>query len=335
MEDNMKKKIALIMFLTLFCTCFAQSLNVFAAVQGNKYVNDFNSVDNLKDFDAYWVPDMGVSDKETTDKHWKIQDGSVVRINDINTQGATKNMSVLSLKNYVFMNFEATYKFKQGSNPSVNWGWCVFSFRQNTPGSYFVEDGAGAFLGVDGVSYLWGASVGGPYKSTPIAGYAPSTAFDDIKIRVVGKSFTMYVNGNKTFEQTLDSKSLVEGYVSFTSVGTDCKIDQFTITNLDDKGNVIPLFNENAPTSSISTTPSATTTSSTATNSNAATSSVATGSSTASVASSSQAFPNEVGDENKSNNQLPLPFMIIISIVLFIDTCGVAFLIVKSIKGNK
>ena len=322
----MKKKIVLVVFVTLFSICYLQPLNAFAAVQVNKYINDFNSVMDINDFDAYWVPDMGISDKEANNKHWEISDGKLNRINDLNTQGATKNMSVLALKNYVFMNFEATMKFKQGSNPAVNWGWCVIGFRQNTPGSYFIEDGAGAFLGVDGKSYLWGPTIGGPYTSPPIIGYNPANYYD-VKIRVVGKSFKMYVNGNITFEQTLDSKSLIEGYVSITAVGTDCKVDQFTIVNLDENGNEIPLFNENVPVATATTAPTA--------NEAVGTSTKASSDDTAISATSTIAFPNEIADEKVTAPQIPLALMIVFSVVLFIDTCGVAFLIIKSMREKK
>lgn len=216
-----------------------KTLQAVVTVQAyTMYVNDFNSIDDLKDFDAYFLAATNTPEKEDASAHWTVENGVLKRVNDINAEGATSNISSLVLKDYQFQNFEATLTYKDGL---TNWGWTVLGFRQQTPGNFFILDGAGAYIDVAGQGHLWGfASVAGPHDGNKLEGYVQGQAVT-LKVRVVNQSLKLYAGETLLLEKELPEDFNFEGFLSMQVVGNDSSIDRLTVTRLDDSGNPLNL----------------------------------------------------------------------------------------------
>lgn len=202
------------------------------------YVNDFNSMDDLKDFEAYFLAETNSPKKEDVSAHWTVENGVLKRVNDINAAGATSNISSLVLKDYQFKNFEATLTYTDGL---TNWGWTVLGYRQQTPGNFFILDGAGSYIDVAGQAHLWGfASVAGPHDGGKMAGYVQGQPVT-LKVRVVNQNMKIFAGDTLLLEKTLPEDFNYEGFLSLQVVGNDSGIDRLTIVRLDDNGNPLNL----------------------------------------------------------------------------------------------
>lgn len=213
----------------------AGAMSGSAASDPATYHNDMKTIEDLEDkFDPYFLPTTKTPQADLPlTKHWAAKNGMIERINDINEEGATSNIASLVLRGHLFKNFECTYKMKFGDK---NWGWAALGFRQQQPGNFFIEDGAGVYLDMNGDSWLWGFTqeLGNP-KGGRLANFDVNKVYT-VKVRVVNNDLSMTVDGTELLKLTLPENFLYEGYVSLQSVGNNNAFGDFTITKLDDNG---------------------------------------------------------------------------------------------------
>lgn len=217
-----------------------------AASDPATYHNDMKTLEDLEDkFDPYFTQDAVHSRADLPlSGHWKAEDGMIRRINDINKEGATSNIAILVLRGHLFKNFECTYKTVFGDK---NWGWTALGFRQQQPGNFFINDGAGVYLDMNGDTRMWGFM---PELAEKVGGRVAN--FDvnkeyTVKVRLVNQDLSMSVDGTELLKLTLPESFLWEGYVSLQSVGNNNAFGDFTITKLNDSGEPEPFLAVDTP----------------------------------------------------------------------------------------
>lgn len=208
-----------------------------------EYVNEFSSLESLNDFQILYQADPNVAPailEEEASVHWTWDaEAGMVRRKEALAPGVST--AILTLKDYTFKNFEATIKYRDGT---ANWGWVVLCFRHNAPGTYFSQDGMGAYIDVAGQA--WGSGEGGWYLGSTerVPGYVQGQDMT-MTVRVVGQKFQLFYGEDTTaapyIEHDLNEYAADDGYLSIMSAGNDSAIDYLRVKRLDDAGNVIPL----------------------------------------------------------------------------------------------
>lgn len=198
------------------------------------YVQDFSSADAVNaDFDAGYVGALGNSTKSEQvgqeDGHWFIEDGKLVRKNDIDAAAGTWRAALLTYNKQLYTNFELEVDYLQGA--STYW-WAAVIFRQSESKNMF-DDGAGIFVQEGGQMTMWGAiGVGGPYEKSPAIPDYDRNAWHHMKLTVQGNSAKLQIDDQQPVEWTLQEVFYREGFVTLASINNDSQFDNFKITEL-------------------------------------------------------------------------------------------------------
>lgn len=224
----------------------AGALSGSAASDPATYHNDMKTLADLEEeFDPYFLATSTSSRADLPlSNHWAEKDGMIERVNDINAEGATSNIATLVLRGYMLANFECTYKMKFGD---ANWGWAALGFRQQQPGNFFINDGAGVYLDMNGDAWLWGFTpeLGNP-KGGRVENFDVNKVYT-VKVRVMNNDLSMTVDGQEVLKLTLPESFLYEGLVSLQSVGNNNAFSDFTITKLNGAGEPEPFLPVDTP----------------------------------------------------------------------------------------
>jgi len=323
----MKKNISILITVFMVFSVFVVRIK---ADEKTTYLNNFDSMDSLDDFYAHFIPSAGTSTEKTADEHWIIEDGNLIRVNDIREQGGTINISALTLRNMTFTNFDTTIRVKYGS---TNWGWTVLAFRQLWEGNYFLQDGAGVFIQRNGMVTVWGAdTVMGPHEISTVQGF-DDKQWHTMRVRVVGNNCEIFVNDELVTTHTLPDTFYREGYVSLQVVNNDNMIDSFSITKLDLNGDPIPLIDKQPETDSESTdeTPSGTESSNDITDTDSSHEEI-----TDTSSESSGMLPDEFTSDDEENGKMSQAISIISVSFLTLAVLGIfAYFFVKRKAHSK
>ncbi len=233
-----KKVWFVIIAAILSCVWCTGCLLVFAEEDENifpTYEQDFSSVDAVNaDFDAGYVSVQGSATRKETvgqeNGHWFIEDGVLVRKNDIDgNNGGTWRAALLTYNKQQFTNFELEVDYLQG--PSTYW-WTAVIFRQ-TESKNFFDDGAGIFVQEQGMMTMWGSvGVGGPYEKSPVIENYDRNAWHHMKLTVQGNVARLQIDEEEPVEWSLQGSFYREGYVTLASINNDSAFDNFKITEL-------------------------------------------------------------------------------------------------------
>ena len=122
------------------------------------YVYDFDSEEDLADFEAYWQAvrdsadgfNSGVAEDVTV--HWEIKDGKLVRKELVtgSNPGTDSNNAMLYLATEKIPYFEAELTFNHGDS----WGWPQLNFGSSALGEPVLRSGAGVFMSQEGQMYI-------------------------------------------------------------------------------------------------------------------------------------------------------------------------------------
>lgn len=212
----------------------------------------FQSQEDFKKFGSYYIADAEKEQAQRADagRYWKISDGRLTRLDgDIKPDDAlTSKVASLVYEGRKFQNFEMSIDYSHSTK--TVW-WPILLFGQQTPGAFFFQEGGGvaAFVQMDGIASLWGtdgkvSTDTGAVMGDKISGYNKDV-LHNMKIRVVGKSLKMYVDGKLALEYTLPQT--YNGYVGIMTNASTCSFDNFMVTNLDASGNPAPLEGSGSP----------------------------------------------------------------------------------------
>lgn len=227
-------------FALAFTSCFFVSHAVSYAEDGNYWDNEVffgDEKETLENFDSYFVSTQNARRKDCLDWSWKVEDGVLSRTNNVERDGDTINIAVLTYSRDTFGDFEVSVDFKAGSMTHF---WPVVAIRQQIPGKYFLTPGGGAgiFMQQDGKITAWGPVInsgGGPLeqKISASAEYC-GRAWHNLRIKAKGSFCEVYVDGSPELKTATNNTDYAKGYISLISVNNDCSFDNFKIRSLDE-----------------------------------------------------------------------------------------------------
>ncbi len=189
------------------------------------------------DFFAAYVLEGGTPHFETVgqeeDGHWFLEDGALVRKNDIIEGGvSTSNVGVMTYRNKLYTNFRATVEYMQGPSTVT---WAALAFRQLSEGCAASDDGGGAecFVQRDGKATVWGRYCGseGAIESPADPAYDRNVRHS-MTVEVIGNSLSLYVDGVLKNSHTLPSSFYYEGYISLLAINNDSRFYSLKIEEL-------------------------------------------------------------------------------------------------------
>lgn len=199
------------------------------------YTQDFSSEEAVNaDFSAGYVEALNRMTRSESvgqvDGHWFLEDGVLVRRNDIDgEEGGTWRAALLTYTRQVYANFELEVDYRQGTE--TNW-WAAVIFRQSESKN-MLDDGAGVFVQAEGTMTMWGSTgVGGPHEALPVIEDYDREAWHNMKLTVLGNTATMQIDGDAVGEWTLQQMFYREGYITLASINNDSAFDNLKITEL-------------------------------------------------------------------------------------------------------
>lgn len=204
------------------------------APQFPTYEQDFSSEEAVNaDFDAGYVEALNRMTRSEsvgqTDGHWFLEDGVLVRRNDIDQDMGTWRVALLTYNRQVYANFELEVDYKQGAE--TEW-WAAVIFRQSESKN-MLDDGAGVFVQTQGTMTMWGSTgVGGPHEASPAIEDYDRNAWHHMKLTVLGNTATMQIDGDAVGEWSLQQMFYREGYITLASINNDSAFDNLKITEL-------------------------------------------------------------------------------------------------------
>ncbi len=217
----------------------------------------FNSVDELKDFDAYRSPhalNQAVVKQGSPTDRWTVTGGKLVRTIIDNSDATTKNWwsdyNLLTLRDHKFRNFELTIEYEYGSSQ----GYPGIIFAQEDLTKLFdTEDQTGgifAYCEKEGKPIIKGQSIYNPNNGTSVYPWEPwiddytNVNVKTIRLRVVEGIAQLWINENELPITAIIAPDS-EGYISIGSVNGQQLFNNLVIKPLDEFGNEITLA-ENA-----------------------------------------------------------------------------------------
>lgn len=220
------------------------------------YEYDFDSEEDLADFEAYWQATRdaegggyNASVKEEINVHWEIKDGKLVRKEILpgeeNNPGSVSNNATLYFTKEQIPYFEAEVSFNFGDS----WGWPQFNFGSKELGATVLRSGAGIFMSMQGEVYAAHNGTDTNDKLTEGAYDASFQKGDEhtYKVRVIkGEKenevlMTVAVKANDgEFKTIVENHSIVDenlgGYISLQAQNDNLSFNSLKIQKLNADG---------------------------------------------------------------------------------------------------
>lgn len=242
-----RKRILLLIIMALaFILSFFSSNEKRINASESTFSVDFDNENNYEDFTPFYVSSgIGTDGMPTTfEENFKQESGYIQSIRS-HSNGSTDNNMYLSLTSYKFANFEANLVGRYVEN---GWGWFGITYRQQGLGFGALADGAFAGMEQECYSLIWGSpnQNEGSIEGKEVEGACNKKEWKRLNVKVVGDTTTVkvYELDDTLVSQvsTTSSKNVkVDGFVSIASIDNNHDFKSFSITNLDDNGNPIPL----------------------------------------------------------------------------------------------
>lgn len=164
---------------------------------------------------------------------WKIEDGAIVRTNNVDASRDTINIAILTYTGATYDDFELSVDFAAGSKTGF---WGAVGIRQQIPGKYYTTPGGGTGIFMQqkpAKITFWGPLTNGIYeKDIPAASSYYPSQWHNMRILAEGTSVTVWVDGEEVAVQSVNNTDYAKGYISLQSVNNDCRFDNFKIRSL-------------------------------------------------------------------------------------------------------
>ena len=222
----------------------------------------FDTMDDLRDFEAFWVEDAAEGGSVSCDfPQWYVEDGVLRMDRNRTSNGSEKNnLYILTYTGQTYTNFEAEVDFSQ------EWVREMILFGSQEPGQYInyaephsEDNPIGVFIEYEGrrnasgnvvntnfyarteenVPFLHEDVAENPEYFDPDNLESTRGEIHTMRVRVVGDTISIYLDDQEEVFTGKLGEGYEGGYISLVSTARDVKFDNFRITELDEEGNPV------------------------------------------------------------------------------------------------